>query len=486
MKIIFHNRTYLLVLLLTASLGTGVAQAQDLYFEPSEPLSDTLNTASEESLPIYSKRDSTLFFVRTLYAENTGGLLSGQDIWYSKKNADGSWTEPKNDLDQLNNPGNNAVVGISDSGNTYYLLNDYVDAKQQLPGLSLSFNREGEEWEEPKSISIPGLSNKQGIFYSLYVVPTEDIVLISAQLPNSLGEEDIYVSFKDPFTNEWSPPRNLGPSINTGGYEMSPYLSSDKKTLYFSSNGHPGYGNADIFVSHRQDTTWTKWTRPENLGEQVNSVGFDAYFTVNDDREVFFVSNRRGESADIFTSRMLTEEERQEQLAQRVQDSGQTEEILENQQESNEMEAETQALIDETEALMDEFDNMRSGESEEDTITDSSGEGEDMEARQVLFKLNADNIQTDFTVMLNDVVSRMEANPRLKVEVVGHADDTGGKDYNLRLSINRAVAVKQYLMEQGISERRIITYGKGSTQPVSSNETEEARMRNRRVEINFI
>lgn len=462
------------------------AQAQDYYFETSEPLSDTLNTSSEESLPIYSPKDSTLFFVRTLHAENTGGLLSGQDIWYSKMDNQGGWSEPKNDLSPLNNEGNNAIVGISDSGKTFYLLNDYEDERKQSPGLSLAFNREDKGWERPQHISIPGLDNKQGIFYSLYVLPTEDVVLISAQMPGSLGQEDLYISFKDPFTNEWSVPQNLGPTINTGGYEMSPYLTEDKKTLYFSSNGHPGYGNADIFVAHRQDTTWTNWTRPENLGDKINSVGFDAYFTTNEDRQVFFVSNREGESADIYTSRMLTEEERQEQLDQRIQNEGRAAEIMERQQEASQMDNETQELIAETQALLDEFDGIKSGDTTQENEQTTAIMDEEMEARRVLFKLNAAKIQPDFTALLNEIVGQMEETPRLKVEIVGHADDTGGKDYNLRLSINRAIAVKQYLVKQGINERRIITYGKGATQPTSSNDTEEARKQNRRVVINFI
>ncbi len=487
MNIFFRNPLHALGLLLAGMLGTNGLPAQDLYFEASEPLSETVNTSSEEGLPLYAPHDSTLFFVRTLHAQNTGGLLSGQDIWYSKRKPDGKWSPPKNDLEALNNSGNNAVVGISESGKTFYLLNDYAESKQQLPGLSLAFYRDDQGWEQPQGISIPGLDNKQGIFYSLYVLPSEDVALISAQLPYSRGQEDLYVSFKNAFTNEWSPPKNLGSTINTGGYEISPYLGSDKKTLYFSSNGHPGYGNADIFVSYRQDTTWTNWSRPENLGEKINSAGFDAYFTVNKDRQVFFVSNRQGNSADIYTSRILTREERDELLAQPVPDSGQTAEFLEGQRQNSVMEAETQALTDEAQSLLNEFDMIRSGEtSNGDAPVTSSGEDESMGARKVLFQLNAATIQPDFTAMLDQVVNRMQENSRLKVEVVGHADDTGGKDYNLRLSINRAIAVKQYLMEQGVNERRIITYGKGATQPVSSNETEEARKRNRRVEINFI
>ena len=352
---------------LVTAIWLSEVHAQKLYFQESTPLSDTLNSASEESLPIYSPRDSTLFFVRTLHAENTGGLMSGQDIWYSKKDTSGQWTEPRNDLKNLNNEGNNAVVGLSETGNTLYLLNDYIEGEQQRSGLSLSFSL-NENWRMPNSIVIPGLTDKQGIFYSLHVLPTEDVVLISAQMEKSLGQEDLYVSTKDPITNQWSKPLHLGNTINTGGFEISPYLTADKKRIFFSSNGHPGYGNADIFVSERMDTSWTNWTKPENLGDQINSIGFDAYFSTNLNNEVFFVSNRQGTSSDIYTSRIISEEERQQELARRVQGGGRGAELL-GDRAASQIDSETQALINETRALLDEFNKIKTGEA---TDTNSS------------------------------------------------------------------------------------------------------------------
>jgi len=466
-------------------------QAQRMYFEESKPLSDTLNSSAEESLPIYSEQDSTLFFVRTLYAQNTGGMLSGQDIWYAKKDAEGNWTKPKNDLSNLNNEGNNAVVGVSKSGRTIYLLNDYTEGKAQQAGLSLSFNRE-KNWVAPSNVSIPGITDKQGTFYSLYVHSSEEVVLISMQKENSVGQEDLYVSTKDPFNNTWSEPVHLGPTINTEGFEMSPYLTEDKKTLFFSSNGHPGYGNADIFVAHRKDTSWTNWTSPQNLGDKINSAGFDAYFTAKEDNEVFFVSNRRGSSADIYTSRIITEEERQQMLANRVSGGGRGAEVLRNTNSSSPiygLDSETQALLDETRALLDEFNKIKDGD---DSSTNAAGgntggsTANTMSPQKMLFELNSDAIKAEYTSTLDKVVSTLRQNPRMKVEVVGHADDTGGKDYNLRLSIQRAIAVKQYLVEQGVGERRIITYGKGSTQPLTNNQTSQARQQNRRVVITYM
>lgn len=464
--------------LLSLCLYCTPSMAQRLHFEYPIVLSDTINSQSEESYPIYSEKDSTLFFVRTLYEGNSGGLLSGQDIWYSKRTREGKWSIPKNNLQNLNNRDNNAIVGIADAGNTLYVMNTYAEKEVPKPGLSFSSHR-NQNWLTPEKISIPTLEDKQGNYYSLYVAPTEDVVIISMQNDQSVGLEDLFVSLKDHQTNQWSKPIHLGPTINTSGYEISPYLSKDKKTLIFSSNGHPGYGNADIFFSTRLDSTWANWTRPRNLGDEINSVAFDAYLTITEDNEVFFVSNRNGGSADIFYSKVITEEERANELASRIESRDNL--PIANLKRIN-ADPETQALIEETQRLLDEF---KKGKNNTTTNTNESAENKPFNSETAYFELNSYKIESTATAGLNQVVDTLKQNPRLNVKVIGHADDTGGRDYNLRLSIDRAQAVKKYLIDAGIDESRIITFGKGSTQPVTSNASIKGRSQNRRVEIEF-
>lgn len=452
--------------------------AQRLYFENPVVLSDTVNSEAEESYPIYSPKDSTLFFVRTLHEENTGGPMSGQDIWYSKRIGAEKWDIPRNDLQSLNNRNNNAVVGIADTGNTLYVMNAYGEKEEPKPGLSVS-SHQNQAWTTPKKINIPTLENKQGNYYSLYVAPTEDVVIISMQNDSTVGLEDLFVSLKDEQTNQWSKPVHLGPAINTSGFEISPFLSNDKKTLFFSSNGHPGYGNADIFFSTRLDDTWTNWTRPVNLGDEINSVGFDAYLTINEENEVFFVSNRYGGSANIFYAKAITQKQREDALASRIENRGNL--PIANLKNTEE-DSETQALIEETQRLLDEF---RKGKSQPTASGTENPEVGSSEAKTVYFDLNSYEVRNTASVDLGQVVNTLKQNPKLSVKIIGHADDTGGRDYNLKLSIARAQAIKQYLTKAGIDQDRIITFGKGSTEPVTSNASLEGRTQNRRVEIAF-
>src|SRR6185503_14219383 len=98
-----------------------------------------------------------------------------------------------------------------------------------------------------------------GEFLGMYISPDCDVILLSMKKDDSKGQEDLYVSLKDA-AGQWSIPRNLGPVINTRGFEMSPFLSPDKKRLYFASNGHRGLGDADIFYSNRLDDSWERWS----------------------------------------------------------------------------------------------------------------------------------------------------------------------------------------------------------------------------------
>ena len=477
---------YLLIGLWLVSVASFSAYSQNFYFQTPVLLSDTINSRAEESYPIFSVKDSTLYFVRTLYSANIGGARGGQDIWYAKKRPNESWSIPRNDLNKLNNRDNNAVVGVSKTGNTLYLLNSYKSSQSNQAGMAFSFNQDN-GWLDPNDIAIPTLTDKIGGFYGLHVSSSEDVAVVSMQRDDALGEEDLYVTFKDAFSGEWSKPLHLGDIVNTEGYEMSPFLSEDKKYLFFASNGHPGYGNADIFVSARQDSSWTQWSQPKNLGDGINSAGFDAYLTIASNNEVFFISNRYGRSADIYSSKLISQEERNEQLASRIQGGRRpTIDSLSGSRSpaSSNVDAETQALLAETQALLDEFKGVNRGASSSNAPTRGQGVGSTQDETQFLFfNLNASDLQESAIPYLRETADRLKKNATLNVELVGHADDTGGKDYNLKLSIERAQAAKRFLIDQGIEEGRIISYGRGSTQPLSTAQDTEAKRKNRRVEI---
>ena len=263
----------------------------------------TVNSQYEDQSPIFSPDSMHLFFARTFDPKNAGGEFD-QDIWFSSKDENGvfSIAEP---LKSLNNKFNNVVVGFNKTGNRLYVLNAYDGKKDTQKGISYS-QKNGSSWSNPVKVEIPNL-DIEGDFYGFYVSPDEETIIISYNGPNSLGEEDLYVSnlMKNDTMIGWSEPIHLGGTINSSGFEMSPFLSPSKDTLYFSSNGFGGAGDADIFYSVRETESWLEWSTPVALMEPFNSPKFDAYFSY-EGKFAYWSSNADSIRSDIFQVEILT------------------------------------------------------------------------------------------------------------------------------------------------------------------------------------
>lgn len=283
----------LTTIIISAASLAAVAQNQE-FDQPVEV--SILNSEAEELSPLLSPDGSSIYFSRAFHPNNTGGRTAGLDIWVAKKDKQGSWQAADNKL-SWNNKDNNCIVGVRTDQQVVYLLNTYSNK----PGVAFSKRGQG-QWSEPQLIPIDDIGRNK--FIGFYMNPSFDVLLISMQAPGSVGEEDLYVSLRDS-AGMWSRPFNLGPTINTPGYEISPFLSPDGRSLYFSSNGHDGMGDADIFVADRlYNDSWTVWTKPRNLGAPVNSEKFDAYFSTYGDSISYFTSNRSGKLANIYSARI--------------------------------------------------------------------------------------------------------------------------------------------------------------------------------------
>lgn len=266
--------------------------SQELQFDKPVRLGPQVNSSVEEISPLMSSDGKTLYFVRAFNPQNEGGKFAGTDVWMSTKNNRGQWTASSNNIEPWNNKSNNAVIGISKDNSVVFLLNSYSNKE------GVAFSKRGSAtWNEPKLITIPGISTNDFVGY--YMSPDQNVLLISMHDKTSMGEEDIYISLKDSINN-WGEPLNLGSSINTEGFEISPFLSVDKKKLYFSSNGHSGFGDADIYYAERLYDSWTVWSKPKNMGSEINSSKFDSYFSIYGDSTGFFSSNRDSDLADIY------------------------------------------------------------------------------------------------------------------------------------------------------------------------------------------
>ena len=269
----------------------------------------SLSSPSDDQNPVMSPDGETMYFVRRRHPENTGGVKDMGDIWYSKRQPDGSWSAAAN-LKELNNDQINSIIGFADNGNTIYLNGHYLPAggNPTSQGVSVA-RREGNGWSTPKALKIPYFYNKSD-HQSGSLHGSGRVMLLSLQSYDSRGAEDLYVLFRQG-DGSWSEPANLGKDINTPYQEMTPYLSPDGKTLYFASNGYETFGSRDIFVSVRLDESWEKWSNPRNLGASVNTEGTELYYNIPTGSDYAYLSSTQNSDGlgDINRVRVNPEEE---------------------------------------------------------------------------------------------------------------------------------------------------------------------------------
>ncbi len=415
----------------------SLGYSQNYSFSKPTRLSKNVNSSAEESMPLLSKDGKKLFFVRTLFSGNVGGKNSGQDIWFSELNENNQWSTASNIIPPLNNNRNNAIIGYDESGNSLYLLDSYGPPSKGIDGIAKSLWRY-DRYLEPVTIKIKGLS-AQNSFVGFYINEAENVLLVSMAGNNSLGNEDIYVTLKDESGN-WGELVNLGPTINTSEYEISPFLL-DEKTLIFASKGHEGYGDCDLYMSKRlYDNSWVLWSKPVNLGSEINSEGFDAFLSVTQNKDVFFVSNRNSENTDIYRSSLI--EEMQEEMRAEI-----------NPSKYKLSETEIQQLL-----------------------------GMPLN-RSIYFALDSYELRPESKELLDFLIEKLKTNSEYFIELIGHTDIEGTETYNLTLSQRRADEVADYLFKQGIGVGRVDTKGVGEKALLFTSGTEEQLSKNRRVEI---
>ncbi len=264
-----------------------------------EHLPPTVNSKYGEIMPVIAPNGKTLYFI----VDKDGQ----QDIYYSELGPDGTWQERKPIGPPLNTDYSDGILSVLPDGNTVLLNGIYKPNCAKESGYSLSHNL-GDRWSFPEPIEIDNYYNKNK-YTSACLASDGKTLILALERDDSYGDLDLYVCFRRE-DGTFTEPKNLGPVINTPATDGTPFLASDGVTLYFSSEGHPSLGGADMFVARRLDSTWTNWTIPKNLGKELNTVGWDAYYTIPATGDyVYFVSSGMGSlgGTDIFRVRLPKE-----------------------------------------------------------------------------------------------------------------------------------------------------------------------------------
>jgi OOP family OmpA-OmpF porin len=246
-------------------------------FGKPQDLGPSVNSKYSELMPRFTPDGQRLYFVRKDHPENFGGFMN-DDIWFSDV-IDKKLQPATRMIEPLNSAYHNYVCGVS-TDNIVTLANQYYFDGTAAPGLSQTFKmNSSDQWVFPLNLEITDLFTG-GLYAEYYIDPERTVLLMAIEPVDAKGGKDIYISFSDDKV-KWSKPKNLGEVINTAGMEMAPFLSADKKMLFFSSNGHRGYGDQDIFVSRRSGSDWFDWSSPENIGPNVNSANWESHFIID-------------------------------------------------------------------------------------------------------------------------------------------------------------------------------------------------------------
>ncbi len=230
---------------------------------------DAINTNGNEYSPLISKDGQVLYFV----GYDRDGGKGGEDIFYSEKQPDGSWGTPK-PWDVFNTDSHETLKAISADNNAVILFGNYPGSFGS-GDLFYSINVDG-SWSYPCNLG--GAINTDN-WESLANLSSDGrYMFFTSDRPGGMGGSDIYLS--ELTDDGWTTPINLGSTINTAEDDRYPFLAADGKTLYFSSQGHFGFGGDDLFVSKRLDDTWTNWSKPVNMGKYINTLSGDTYFSI--------------------------------------------------------------------------------------------------------------------------------------------------------------------------------------------------------------
>lgn len=532
------KKIYLLVLALVVSIiafaqpqhdttGRLIRQQENTITENTiiqlENMGENINSPYPEMRPTISADGNLLFFIRQGHPSNVQAATvpNAQDIWYSKRDSSGNWSEAKHLNGKINASHYNAVYWISPDLNTMLIKGAFTDGQYLGTGVSMMQRVEDNSWTSPQMLRIRDFNK----FYR------------TAQLGASMGQDGKTLLFymtdkKENFNNDlyvssllddgtWSAPKSLGKKINLKDYnEMSPFIASDGVTLYFSSDRPGGLGEQDIWKARRLDNSWQKWSEPVNMGGPINTASSEAFFTLDAGGEYAYLSSSNGTygASDIVKIKLLEREKPDPVVlvtgnvynanTHAPLSADLLYEILSSGKEAGKgiSSAEDGAFkmvlpYDNNYSIRASAENyfaisenlnldslVKKGylEIHKDLYLVPIEIGQVFRLNNVFFDFDKYDLRPESYTELNRVLLFLVDHPNIVIEMSAHTDSRGSDEYNYTLSDNRARSVVQYILSKGIPPSRITSKGYGETLPLSTNETDEGRQLNRRVQFKII
>ncbi len=463
-----------------------------------------INTAESEYFPSLTIDGKELVFTRRINNFN-------EDFYVSKKEGD-EWEKAIAMPGNVNTAQNEGAQNISQDGELLVFTGcnrpdgfgscDIYFSYRTPDGWSEAFNAGGkinsDQWESQPCLS-----------------PDKREIYFASKRLGGYGSIDIYVS-RLQANGKWGEPENLGPDVNTKGDESCPFIHADNQTLYFTSNGLPGYGGNDLYYVRKGPGG--VWSKAVNLGYPINTINDEGtLFIAADGKTAYYASDKSDSKGglDIYSFELREDVRPYKTLWVKGQVfDKKTTKGLPSSVELIDLNSKTlisKVQTDETgnylitlpvgkdyafnvnrKGYLFYSDNFLLSGSSPDSTYEKNIPLQPLEAnasmvlKNIFFDVNSYEIKPESEVELDIIAALLNENPTLKIEIGGHTDNTGKPADNLALSNNRAKAVVNYLIARQISPQRLTAKGYGETKPVAPNSTDEGKAQNRRTEMKII
>ncbi len=392
--------------------------------------------------------------------------------------------------------------------NTDIYFSDYVDDAwtpiKKMPAINHPVF-----WDSQPSVSSDG-----------------NTIIFVSDRPGGMGKTDLYMTTRDPKTRAWGAPVNLGPPINTPEMELCPFLHSDSETLYFSSDGHDGFGDLDIFFVRRDVNG--KWKTPENIGSPINTENKDAGFIVSTDGKYGYfcswadegrVKGRGVGKSDVYRFELYKEARPEAVTFLRGQLKSPEGEPIKNatvELKNVKTKEKSLAVVDSLTghyvaavSLKKRDDIIVTAKAEDhafssevvklteevsfakppkpvDFKVEKLEEGKSFIIKDIHYATGRAELYPSSYIVLDEFAQYLKDHPNMKVEIRGHTDNVGNPQSNLALSDERSHNVKVYLEGKGVNPHNVSAKGYGSSKPIADNNTVEGKATNRRTEFYII
>ena len=473
-----------------------------------------VSTQDDEYLPIISPDQELSFFTRRSDKMSLQDITTTtiEEFVFSKK-INGDFEVGQALTYPFNLESNEGGASITIDNKILYYTKCIRDNKGYNNCDIYYVNRENGAWsnvqEFPKNIS------KIDSWESQPTVSSDGkTIIFSSDRSGGYGKMDLYEISK--VNDTWTSAKNLGSTINSNENEKSPYLHTDGKTLFFASTNFPSLGGFDIFYS-RKDSLGN-WQKPINIGYPINTVADEiSLFVSTDGNQAYFASNNLNGIGgwDIYSFGLYEGAKPERVLFLKGDLLDENQQIIEDvdleiknltTQEITTIKVDAGTYVSSLTLAKDDdvlitikkegFAFNSTYISTEDTSFNSPSalnfemqsleQGKSFSIDNIYFDNNSYELKRATNEILIEFAKYLEVNNTLIIEINGFTDNVGNQADNQLLSENRAKAVRDLILLQGISEKRVFYNGFGESSPITSNDTEKGRGQNRRTEFKII